>query len=145
MTTTRAPRRIARRSLSALALLGALVVPVACSGDDATSYEPVPVTPVPGPYDYDYTIPLGTATRLARGETPEILDANTGTGLGNELTVHLGQTIRIINLDTKSHEVGTFYVLSGSTLTYRFNAAGVFQGTCTTHPSGEFKLTVLDA
>ncbi len=144
MTASWSAARIVRRSIAVMALFGAAAFPAGCGGDEATTYEPIPVTPVPGPYDYDYTIPLGTATRLARGETPEILDANTGTELGNELTVELGQTLRIINLDTKSHEVGTFYVLNGSTLTYRFNAAGVFQGTCTTHPSGEFKLTVLE-
>jgi len=146
MITTRTPaaRPARRRALVALVALGGLLVPAGCGSDEQT-YEPVPVTPVPGPYDYDYTIPLGTGTRIARGETPEIIDVNSGTELGTALTVHLGETLRIINLDTKSHEVGTFYLLAGSTLTYRFNAAGVFQGTCTTHPSGEFTLTVLDA
>ena len=109
----------------------ALLVPACGSG---ASQSATTVAVIPGPYDFDYTIPLGTAARLARGEDIEVMP--------NELTAALGQTIRIVNLDTKSHEVGSWYVLAGSTLTYRFVSTGTFVGVCTTHPSGQFTLTV---
>lgn len=138
-STTHSSRR-RQRLAAAAAVLGLALFPAGCGSDAADSgsgLEPVPVTAIPGPYDFDYTIPLGTATRLGRGEDVEVIP--------NELTAKVGQTIRIVNLDDFSHEVGTFYVLKGSTLTYRFTTAGVFKGTCTTHPSGEFTLTVLEA
>lgn len=141
MTTRPTTTRRRSRLGAAIALLGLVLVPAACGSDAADSrasnLEPVPVTAIPGPYDFDYTIPLGTATRLGRGEDVAVIP--------DALTAKVGQTIRIVNLDDFSHEVGTFYVLKGSTLTYRFTTAGVFKGTCTTHPSGEFTLTVLDA
>lgn len=119
-------RACARASLVAIALLAS-----SCGSDDLRA---TPVTQIPGPYDHDYTIPEGTAARIAAGEPVEVLPA--------ELDAKVGQTIRIVNDDVQSHTIGTFYVLAGTTLTYRFTTPGVFQGECSTHSSGQFVLKV---
>jgi plastocyanin len=98
--------------------------------DDAASA----ATAIPGPYDHDFTIPTGTGARIAAGEDVQVMP--------EALAAHVGETIRIVNDDVQSHTVGTFYVLAGTTLTYRFPTEGVFQGECSTHSSGEFVLTV---
>jgi plastocyanin len=84
--------------------------------------------------DYDYLIPAGTAERITAGETVEILPA--------QLTVKVGEVIRIVNEDTAGHFVGIFYVGPGETVTQRFASPGEFSGLCTIHPSGQISLTV---
>lgn len=93
-------------------------------GDDASQTE----------FDYDYVIPDGTADRIASGETVDIVPA--------ELTVSVGQSIRIVNQDSENHVVGVFYVPAGKTLTQHFNSPGELIGTCDIHESGTFKLVV---
>lgn len=87
-------------------------------------------------FDWDYVIPPGTADRINRGETVEIVPG--------ELTVEVGDTIRIVNDDIVDHVVGVFYVRAGSTLTQRFQSAGVLEGTCSVHSSGAFVLNVVE-
>jgi hypothetical protein len=112
-----------------------LLVPLGCGGSAAPEQlEAVPVTTVPGPYDYEYVIPAGTAYEISLGKDPKIMP--------DALDVKVGQTIRIENQDSKSHTIGTFYVLAGQTLTYRFSTAGVYEGICSTTPSKTFILTV---
>ena len=117
----------------------ALVAPLGCGGSESADapLEAVPVTTVPGPYDFSYVIPAGTANEISLGNDPKIMP--------DSLDAVVGQTIRIENQDSKSHTIGTFYVLAGQTLTYRFNAAGVFEGICSTTPSKTFILTVRKA
>lgn len=122
--------------IGAVALLLTLAVPAACSSDDQPRASAVPVTTVGGPYDFDYTIPEGTAYLIDIGEDPKIMPST--------LDVRVGQTIRIVNDDVESHTIGTFYVLAGSTLTYRFQTAGVFEGVCSANPSETFVLTVTE-
>jgi plastocyanin len=133
-------RRVRRAHRMAIAALTCLVgwVPAACSDDARTAerLEAVPVTTIAGPYTFDYTIPVGTASKIAVGIDPKVMPS--------ELTATVGDTIRIVNEDTSSHTVGTFYVLAGTTLTYRFTKAGVFEGVCSTTPEETFLLTVLD-
>lgn len=119
----------------ALVALG-LLVPLGCGGSDSSGprLEATPVTTVPGPYDFEYVIPAGTAYEISLGNDPKIMP--------DSLDVRVGQTIRIENQDSKSHTIGTFYVLAGQTLTYRFSAAGVYEGICSTTPSKTFILTV---
>jgi hypothetical protein len=118
-------------------LIGAFAIRQAVQSDD---------DPIPGlqlddadeatEFDWDYLIPKGTAARINAGELVEIVPA--------ELTVELGDTIRIVNADIVDHIVGVFYVGAGETLTQRFKSAGVLEGECSVHPSGAFTLTVLD-
>ena len=113
----------------------ALLLPLGCGGGSSSEdLKATPVTTVPGPYDYEYVIPAGTAYEISLGKDPKIMP--------DSLDVKVGQTIRIINDDSKSHTIGTFYVLAGTTLTYRFDTAGVYQGLCSTTPSKTFILTV---
>jgi plastocyanin len=87
-------------------------------------------------FDYDYLIPVGTADRISDGEPVEILPA--------ELTVRVGEVIRIINEDDEGHFVGIFYVGSGETVTQRFASPGEFIGACSVHPSGTLTLEVTE-
>jgi len=85
-------------------------------------------------FDYDYVIPEGTAERIAAGEDVEIVP--------REMTVHVGESIRIVNHDVQGHLVGVFYVGAGESLTKTFASPGVLAGECTIHPSGQFTLRV---
>jgi len=97
---------------------------VAEKADDATDFE------------YDYVIPFGTAEQIAAGEEIEIVPS--------ELTVEVGDAIRIVNEDTADHIVGVFFVAAGETLTQRFNNPAVLEGECSVHPSGAFTLRVVE-
>ena len=85
-------------------------------------------------FDYDYLIPEGTADDIEAGEVVVILPA--------ELSVHVGEVIRIVNEDDEGHFVGIFFVGPGETVTQRFANAGEFQGACSVHPSGRLTLLV---
>lgn len=89
-----------------------------------------------GNFDFDFEIPAGTAARITAGQTVEIVP--------QELTVSVGDSIRIVNDDVRGHQVGVFYVGAGETLAQRFNSPGVLEGACTVHPSGAFVLNVLE-
>lgn len=106
---------------------------VACGGSDGRQAA-TPMTTIPGPYDYEFVIPPGTAAKIALGEDPKIMP--------NELDVRVGETIRIVNDDVVSHTVGTFYVLAGTSLVYRFPKEGRYEGECSTNPDDIFVLTV---
>lgn len=85
-------------------------------------------------FEYDYYIPAGTAARIARGEQVDLVP--------RELTVQVGEAIRIVNDDDEGHVVGVFYVGPGESLTKRFTAPGELSGSCTVHSAGEFTLRV---
>jgi plastocyanin len=121
------------------ACLGVALVAVALSaiscGDGGSDAAGSPADSlIPGPYDHDFTIPEGTAARIAAGDDVEVMPP--------ELDAKVGETIRIVNDDVKSHTIGSFYVLAGTTLTYRFSTTGVFQGECSTHTNNQFVLKV---
>jgi plastocyanin len=83
---------------------------------------------------YEYVIPVGAGEALDAGTPLEILPA--------ELTVRVGETIRIVNEDDRGHAVGPFFVGAQETLTQRFSSSGEFEGICTVHPSGQIVLRV---
>jgi hypothetical protein len=130
----RRSRRITSYVLLGLAGL-TTIVPAAC-WSNAPQLEATPVGTIPGPYTFDYLIPEGTASKIAIGQDPKIMPT--------AITANVGDTIRIVNEDRKSHTVGTFYVLAGTTLTYRFSTPGVFEGVCSANPNDAFILTVLE-
>ena len=116
-----------------LVALAAVVVLVAGCGSD----EPAPLfrdDSSGATADYFYTIPAGTGDSIDRGESVDILPG--------ELTVEVGEVLEIVNLDSRGHLVGPFFVGAGETLRQRFNAPGTFIGTCSVHDSGEIVLTV---
>lgn len=109
-------------------------VVAACGGDSGRDGALVVEDPTAMEVDYEYTIPLGTGDRFDAGEVVEILPG--------EMTVRVGEVMRIVNQDDRQHLIGPFFVGAGETLTQRFASPGEFTGLCTVHPSGEFVLTV---
>ncbi len=103
--------------------------------DDETSGVQVADADDASTFEYDYTIPLGTAERIDAGEAVEIVPA--------ELTVKVGEAIRIVNEDDEGHVVGVFFVGAGETMTQRFTAPGELSGACSVHSDGEFTLRVV--
>jgi plastocyanin len=85
-------------------------------------------------FEYEYVIPEGTADRIDAGEQIDIVP--------RELTVQVGESIRIVNDDRAGHVVGVFYVGAGETLTKQFTSPGELSGSCTVHSDGEFTLIV---
>lgn len=120
-----------------LVAIGSLLTSRALTGDGDTPGLQIGAADEETDYDWDYFIPAGTADRINRGDPVAIVPA--------ELTVVVGDTIRIVNEDVVDHVVGVFYVRAGSTLTQQFRSAGVLEGDCSVHPSGAFSLTVLEA
>ncbi len=110
------------------------LVVAACGGDADRDGALVVEDPTAMEVDYEYLIPLGTGERFDAGEVVEILPG--------EMTVRVGEVMRIVNQDDRQHLIGPFFVGPGETLTQPFASAGEFTGLCTVHPSGEFVLRV---
>lgn len=83
---------------------------------------------------YEYTIPEGAGEALDAGTPLEILPAT--------LEATVGETIQIVNLDDRGHNVGPWFVGANETLRQEFTSPGRFEGVCTVHPSGELVLNV---
>ncbi len=118
-------------------VVGALLLGRALRADDITSGLEIADASDEVVYDYEYTIGPGTGDRIAAGEPVEIVPA--------ELVVRVGESIRIVNDDDQDHYVGVFFVAAGETLTQRFGSAGVLEDLCTVHPSGSFRLRVVES
>ncbi len=119
------PARLARIALMmSIALAGTVGTACAAETGGAGGEEPT----------FDYVIPAGTGDRMDAGEPLDILP--------NEIVADLDETIQIVNHDDQAHLVGPWFVGAGETLRQRFNVAGVFEGDCSIHPSGEFTVTV---
>lgn len=86
------------------------------------------------PTTYSYVIPAGTGDRLDAGEPVVIIPA--------ELSVHVGDSISIVNNDDRGHSVGPFFVAAGERLTHEFSERGTIADVCTIHPSGRVTITV---
>ena len=113
---------------STIALVGMVIVMVgaaACGGSSTAG----PEQPT-----FSYVIPAGTSDRIAEGEPIDILP--------RELVAQLDETIQIVNEDDEPHVLGPWFVGAGETLRQRFTTAGVFEGTCSVHSSGEFTVVV---
>lgn len=129
-------RHLLRRAVPTLLLVATAVGLSGCNDPGPATGPTVPVTTIPGPYDYEYLIPAGTGELLDMGARPAVFPTS--------LDVRLGETIQIVNNDSRGHTMGTFYVLANSTLTYRFSTAGTFIGDCSLNPDEEFVLTVTE-
>lgn len=121
--------------VAAAALVAAVVVAVVLSsgGRDRRSLDVTPVES--GDATYEYVIPRGTGDRMDAGEAVDVIPA--------ELTVHVGEVLRLVNEDDRAHTVGPYFVAAGQTLAQRFGAPGELIGACSVHPDGTFVLTVL--
>jgi plastocyanin len=124
------------RAVLVTAVLAASLPLIAACGDSGGTARPeIAAADDAATADYEYVIPLGTGARIDAGEAVEILPA--------VLEVKVGETLRIVNHDTRGHVVGAFYVAKGETLTQRFASPGELSGQCDVHPSGSFTLRVL--
>ncbi len=117
-----------------LVVVGGLLIGRAVRPGDDTSSVGIGNADDVTAFEYDYLIPDGTAARIDSGEQIDLVP--------RELTVQVGESIRIVNADDEGHVVGVFYVGAGETLTKRFTAPGELSGSCTVHSDGEFTLLV---
>jgi len=120
-----------------LLLVAVLSAPLsACLGDDRP--DRVQSSPIGADEEatYEYEVPFGTGNRLDSGATIEIMPQN--------LDVRVGESIRIVNNDTRDYMIGPFFVMAGQTLAMRFTNKGVLRGVCEVNSSGEFTITVSD-
>lgn len=110
----------------ALLIAGILgLVAVGCGGsEDAGPEEPT----------YSFLIPAGSADRIEQGEILDILP--------RELVAQLNETVIIVNEDDEAHILGPWFVGPGETLRQRFTTEGVFEDSCSVHPSGRFTVVV---
>ena len=123
--TMHASRRRPAALATLLVLLFAFVS--ACGGSDDTTDGPEEPT-------FSYVIPAGSGEQIENGEPLAILP--------RELLTEVGETIQIVNQDDRAPFLGPWFVGPGETLRQRFVTEGVFEGTCSVHPSGEFTVVV---
>jgi hypothetical protein len=126
--------RTLRRVMPALVAAVVLAVSSCGGGDDDASGPGLVPDAGTGVATYEYVIPLGAGDALDAGEPLEILPA--------ELIVQVGEKIRIVNQDTRGHNVGPWFVGADETVSQRFSSPGEFEGVCTVHPSGQLVLIV---
>lgn len=88
-------------------------------------------------YTYDFTIPAGTGAKVNQGEYIDLIP--------HLMLVEVGETIRIVNEDDRTHDVGPYSVPAGQTLVQTFTTPGRYTGVCSTMPGQEFVLVVSDA
>ena len=81
-------------------------------------------------------MPFGSGNRLDSGEILDIMP--------QELTVKVGESIRIVNDDIRDFMIGPFFVMAGQTLAMRFTNPGTIEGVCEINPEGKFVITVLE-
>lgn len=112
----------------AVAMLFAAVVGLLAAGcggsEDSGPEEPT----------YSFVIPAGAGDRIDQGEPLDILP--------RELVAQLDETVIIVNEDDQPHLLGPWFVGPGETLRQRFTTEGVFEDSCTVHPSGKFTVVV---
>jgi hypothetical protein len=109
-----------------VAMLTLLVAGLAGCGSDDTGGPEQPT--------FSFVIPAGAGDDIENGKPLDILP--------RELIAQLNETIQIVNNDDQAHFLGPWFVGPGETLRQRFTEAGVFEGACTVHPSGEFTVVV---
>lgn len=119
-----------RLLLRAVAALFLVVGATGCGfvgGDDGAASGPEQPT-------FTFVIPAGSAEKIEAGEALDILP--------RELRTEIGETIQIINEDDSAHVLGPWFLAAGETLRQRFVTPGVFDGSCSVHPSGAFTVVV---
>ncbi len=133
-------RGTARALLAALAAVAPLTL-AACVGEERPSADTISAvkTAALGADEvatFEYVIDYGTGIALDAGQVVEIMPA--------DLTAKVGDSIRLINKDTRDFMVGPFFIAAGSTLGMRFTRAGTLSGACDLNPQGEIVITVTD-
>jgi hypothetical protein len=130
---------MSRRSTTALiaAVLTLGVVGVGCGADrEGTRVGQAENIAAGEEATYEYLVPFGSGNRLDSGEILDIMP--------QELTVRVGESIRIVNDDIRDFMIGPFFVMAGQTLAMRFTNPGTIEGVCEINPEGKFVITVLE-
>lgn len=130
------PLRPLATGLLLLALVGTTT---ACFGDSRDSgVAQAESSPIGADDDatYEYKVPFGTGNRIDSGEVVEIMP--------QQLTVKVGESIRIVNDDIRDYMIGPFFVMAGQTLAMRFTHKGTIKGVCEINPEGEFIIDVIE-
>jgi len=126
VSTTPAPATSPLRFVWTVLIAGILgLAAMSCGGsEEAGPEEPT----------YSFIIPAGSGDRIDAGETLDILP--------RELVAQLDETVIIVNEDDEAHILGPWFVGPGETLRQRFTTEGVFEDSCSVHPSGRFTVVV---
>ena len=122
-------RRLLTLVVCAAALSGGALLAGCADGDSSSSSS--------SEYTYDFTIPAGTGAKVNKGEYLDLIP--------HLMLVEVGETIRIINDDDRTHDVGPYSVPAGQTLVQTFTTPGRYTGVCSTMPGQDFVLVVSDA
>ncbi len=70
-------------------------------------------------------VPRGTAARIARGEPVNIV--------GDRIEARVGDRLRLVNHDSRSHMIGPFLVGPGQRVESLLARAGSYEGECSLH------------
>lgn len=84
----------------------------------------------------EIVIPKGTAEQVARGEAPPSIPAS--------MTFVIGDTLLVINEDTKDHELGPLWIPAGSSASLPLDAAASYAYSCSFQPGQTFGLDVYE-
>ncbi|MFM8267213.1 MAG: hypothetical protein ACKOA2_04275 [Ilumatobacteraceae bacterium] len=106
----------------------------ACVGTERQSAAQTAPLAIDETATYEYLIPYGTSVAIDRGQTVDLMPAS--------LDARVGESIRIVNRDTRGYMVGPFYVASQQTVAMRFTQPGTLSGTCDMSAAGEIVITV---
>jgi plastocyanin len=98
------------------AVLAAAVALGACGGGEAP----------PAGRAIVIDVPRGAAAQIARGEDPGLVPAR--------IDARVGDTLKLVNRDVRSHAIGPFLVGPGQRVESRLARAGTYEGDCTLHP-----------
>lgn len=90
--------------------------------------------PARTPQVLEFVVPIGTQARLTVGETVTIMPA--------EISLRVGDTLRIRNEDVADQSVGPYLVAAGETLEVVYGQAGRYEGLCPLSEGGTFVIEV---
>ncbi len=82
----------------------------------------------------EIVVPPGTQAQIDAGEQIVLFP--------RRLEVSVGDRIIITNEDASSHQIGPYVVGPDQRIEQTFSAAGIIEGICTLHPSGEVTIVV---
>lgn len=82
----------------------------------------------------EISVPEGTQAQMDAGEEIVLFPRRLEVGVGDRIVIE--------NDDFSSHQVGPYIVGPGQRIVQTFSAAGIVEGICTLHPSGEVTIVV---
>lgn len=113
-------RRAELRQAALLALVAVVAALAGCGGDGGA--------PASRGQTISIDVPRGAAARIARGEDLDVVP--------DRIDARVGDTLRLVNHDVRSHAIGPFLVGPGQRVESRLARAGTYEGACTLHPDG---------